>query len=206
MELTYRDLFEKKVQRHVNRVFKQFNTGGNRMPRWAQLKKAMKGELVKVLDKVRQDAFRLMIQAYGIKKGVEDKLPDDIDTRSPVSDERIDQMIDDLIRVSRKRWHEMGRKKDPKAIKAWWHKNFGRERAKAIAITEVTFGHQDGEDTALKYLRAAGAKIKGIWRALPTACKFCKKMDGKPERYWRRFYPAGPPSPHPACNCWIDHS
>ena len=206
MELTYRDRFEKKIQRHVNKVFKQFKTDGNRMPPWGQVKKALRGEMVKVLNQVRQDAFRSMLQVYGIKKKVEDKLPEDIDSKNPLSDERVDQMVDDLIDVSKRRWKKLGRKKDPAAVKAWWAQNFGRDRAKAIAITEVTFGHQDGEDTALKYLRAAGAKVKGIWRSLPTACDVCRKMNGKPEKYWRRFYPAGPPSPHPACNCWIEHS
>jgi len=74
-----------------------------------------------------------------------------------------------------------------------------------IAATEITRAITRGErDLSKKVNRSGAGTLVGYWftERDGKVCKECQSLDGKPERYWRHRYAAGPPI-HPVCRCWI---
>lgn len=187
------------MQTAVNRVFRDYaRSDSPRMPAWGDVKADLIREVLPVMYRVQLEAIRAMFARYG-----DGPAPPEA---KPLALERATAFANDLASVSIRRWKALGKKATAAEKADWYKQNFGRDRAKVIAITETTFAHQQGEEIALRYLRKKRKKkLVGIWRAEPGRCKFCAKMDGKPEKYWRRYYPKGPPSPHPHCQCHIEY-
>jgi hypothetical protein len=197
MELSNRDKLEVKMRRAVLKVFKQHSTGGSRMPPWGQFKADLVEAIEPVIERIQLDAIRNMFAKFGDGPAPPQAKPE--------AWERAAQLADDLVSVSIKRWKALGRKRSPEQVADWWALNFGKVRATNIGVTETTIAHQTGEDIAWRWLKRQGVKLEGTWIAEKDACKFCRRMHMKKARYWRRFYPAGPPSPHVNCRCHIHH-
>lgn len=192
MEVSNRAYVEKQVQSAVNRAFKAPRAAsGNRQPGWATLKRELIDEIQPHLEKIQLDAIRAMYARYG-----DGPAPPHV---KPNADKRANDLADDLIAVSKKRWAKMKKPRTPDDIKAWRRENFGNDRAKNIAITETTIANTAGEMIAWKALKKSGNDLEGYWVTEQNPCAFCAEMKGQPAAVWKRTYPAGPPSPHPGC-------
>lgn len=199
MELKNRPKQVASMKTAVRKVFKELaNNPSRKMPAWGGVKSDLVDAVLPVMQRVQTEAIRAMFSKFGDGPAPPEAKPQAL--------ERATQMAEDLASVSIRRWKLLGANPSPDKALAWYAQNFGPDRIKNIAITEVTMAHQIGEDIAWKWLKKAGVKLEGIWRCESNPCKHCLKMKNKKSKYWRRFYPAGPPSPHPACQCWIEHS
>ena len=81
---------------------------------------------------------------------------------------------------------------------------FGPERVAFAAENETTIARHAGSEAAID--ETVGLSDEDIWLAEPGACVICKPLNGKPRTYWERFFPDGPPSPHPGCRCNIEYA
>ncbi len=81
---------------------------------------------------------------------------------------------------------------------------FGRERAEAIAITEVTRANTEGERRAKAAIEEAlELEIPAFWQVLDgEACKVCLGLNGQNLETLPRQYRNGPPA-HPSCRCFV---
>lgn len=81
---------------------------------------------------------------------------------------------------------------------------FGRERAEAIAVTELTTTINQAEFEAVEMARAAGVVVAGYWYTQKDerVCPVCAPLHGAPESVWRRVFPRGGPA-HVRCRCGI---
>lgn len=81
----------------------------------------------------------------------------------------------------------------------------GDAKAKEVAITEATAATANGESIFRDDARENGKEVKVIWRVDPrsNACKICRRLNGRPEEYWVRLFPLGPPA-HPSCACDLE--
>lgn len=198
MELKNRPKQEAAMRAAVNKVFKEYaNSPGRKMPPWGQVKSEITSAVLPIMQRIQLEAIRAMFSKFGDGPSPPEAKPEALD--------RATQLAEDLASVSIGRWKKLGVNPGPDKAIAWYEQNFGKDRAKTIAISEVTMAHQTGEDIAWRWLKKAGVKLDGIWRCEANPCKHCKRMNGKRSKYWRRFFPAGPPSPHPSCQCWIEH-
>jgi hypothetical protein len=197
MELKNRPKQVASMKSAVARVFKDYSQPGTKMPAWGMVKSDLVSAVMPVMQKIQTEAIRAMFAKWGDGPAPAAAKPEAL--------ERAQQMAEDLAAVSIRRWKKLGTPPSPQQALEWYAQNFGKDRIKNIAITEVTLAHQTGEDIAWRWLKKAGVKLEGIWRCESNPCKHCKRMNGKKSKYWRRFFPAGPPSPHPSCQCWIEH-
>lgn len=202
MELTYREQFEKKLQKAINKVFKDAIPSDpaklRRMPGWKAIRKGIIEATEKTINQIQTDAIRGMYSAYG-----DGPAPADLKGNARA---RAEALADDLIAVNKRRWKASGPRRSQEDVDKWWAKWFGSERAQLIAQTETTIAHQAGEDAAWSRMEADGvATLEGYWRCERNACEFCLLVKDMPSKKWRKVYPAGPPSPHPSCQCWIEH-
>lgn len=78
---------------------------------------------------------------------------------------------------------------------------FGPVRAEAIAVTEVTRAHAQGQLTYQKQLAESGINMERIWQTNndELVCPLCGPLNGKPESEWEGT--AGPPR-HVRCRCF----
>ena len=196
MEVSNRAYVEKQVQSAVNRAFKAPRAAsGNRQPGWATLKRELIDEIQPHLEKIQLDAIRAMYARYGDGPAPPNVLPN--------ADKRANDLADDLIAVSKKRWAKMKKPRTPEDIKAWRMENFGNDRAKNIAITETTIANTAGEMIAWKALKKSGNDLEAYWVTESNPCPFCLEVSGTASSIWKRSYPAGPPSPHVNCRCHL---
>lgn len=79
---------------------------------------------------------------------------------------------------------------------------FGRNRAEAIAVTEVTRAHSAGMSQYQQRLAGQGVEMEKVWNTLADelVCPICGPLNGQPESEWRDRYPDGPPA-HVRCRC-----
>jgi hypothetical protein len=80
---------------------------------------------------------------------------------------------------------------------------YGAARAEMIAITEVTRAYSAATNQYLEMLRAAGVKMRRVWRTShdERVCPVCGPLNVEDEGAWRRDFPDGPPA-HVRCRCW----
>lgn len=86
---------------------------------------------------------------------------------------------------------------------------FGKKRAEAIAVNETTAAQHAGGEIGIE--ATVGISQDDIWRVHPGdsatgPCQTCLPLEGKPRSYWARFFPKGPPSPHPQCCCSVEYA
>lgn len=83
---------------------------------------------------------------------------------------------------------------------------YGRERAKSLAVTEITRARVAGERAVLDELESRGATITAIWRTEQDAkvCPICRPLDGEDQFRWELDFPDGPPA-HPRCRCTLEY-
>ena len=198
MELFGRDKLEARVRRAVGRVLRNYRTNGRRMPPWSKLRKEMIAAVEPELDRVQTDAIRQMFVRFG-----DGPAPASVKSNSR---KRATSFVDDLIRVSKDRWRKIGPRRSAADVADWWKQNFGRQRTELIGATEVAIAHTSWEEIAWRELERQGVRLEGVWKCGKNPCEeLCKPMCGKPDKVWRKRFPAGPPSPHPGCNCDIVH-
>lgn len=198
-DILNREKREIAYRRAVKRAYKPFRKSDkNRQPAWGRMKKQMLADIQPLYDKQVLDAARGMMAKHA-------KVPPPPGWRPP-PDTRVEDMIDDMIAVSKRKWKELKRPLKRKDVLEWRKRWLGNGRAERIAATEVTTAHQRGEDAAWKYLRdEQGVLLEGIWRTEINPCPLCQAMKDKPAAFWRQYYPLGPPQPHVSCRCYVDH-
>lgn len=86
---------------------------------------------------------------------------------------------------------------------------FGPARDARIANNELTRARVFGGEIVIG--GTVGISSADIWRNRPALsksgpCPICKPLDGTPRSYWARFFPNGPPDPHPGCVCEIEYA
>jgi hypothetical protein len=197
MDLKNRARLEVEMRRAVKRVFKEYSEPSSRMPAWSNFKADMVEAVLPIMRKIQLSAIRDMFVRHGDGPAPPEAKPEAL--------ERATALAEDLASVSIGRWKELPRRKTPEMIAEWYKLNFGKHRASVIAVTETAIAHQTGEEIAWRHLRKKGVKLESYWVAEPDACERCLKMQGKPRKYWKRFYPRGPGSVHPSCRCHIEH-
>lgn len=199
MDILNREKREIAYRRAVKRAFKPFRKSEkNRQPAWGRMKKQLLKDLQPLHDKQRLDAARGMFAKHGTA-------PVDPSWRPP-ADSRVEDMVDDMIAVSKQKWKELDRPLKREDVLKWRARWLGNKRSEMVAATEVTFAHQSGEDAAWAHMRdTQGVLLEGIWKTEANPCPFCTAMKNKPSAFWRQYYPQGPPQPHPACRCYIKH-
>jgi len=202
MDLYRRDKLETQMRRAVAKALKKSNSGKRTAPGWTTLERNIVDAVEPIMRKIQLAAIRAMYGRYSNGPSPSHVLPQ--------AGQRAKDLARDLIEVSRNRWIAIGPKRSDEDVAAWWKQNFGSERAKLIGITETTIAHQKGEDIAWAAMKKDksfkdGKGLVGIWITEQGPCSACLQMSGKHDKYWRRFYPAGPPSPHPGCRCHVEH-
>lgn len=103
-------------------------------------------------------------------------------------------------------WDQMKKRVDAGegSFTDWVKQNLTRQRAKDIGVTEVTDAISTGEEAARVVMRdALGMELVPIWNIDPRSnvCQICRPLNGKPESFWVRDFPTGPPA-HPRCACF----
>lgn len=80
---------------------------------------------------------------------------------------------------------------------------FGPGRASRIAVNETTRSQHFGSEHAIA--TTVGLSPDDIWKTSEDdrVCPICSPLDNQPRSYWGRFFPDGPPDPHPLCRCYI---
>lgn len=198
MELKNRPKQEAAMRSAVGKVFKEYaNSPGRKMPPWGQVKSEITSAVLPIMQRIQLEAIRAMFSKFGDGPAPPEAKPEAL--------ERATQLADDLASVSIRRWKLLGVNPSPDKAFGWYADNFGKDRIKTIAISEVATAHQTGEDIAWRWLKKAKVKLECIWRCEENPCKHCAKMKNKKSKYWRRFHPAGPGSVHPRCRCWGEH-
>jgi hypothetical protein len=78
---------------------------------------------------------------------------------------------------------------------------FGKVRAEAIAVTEITRAASAALDEYQAQLDDAGVMMEKVWRTNrdELVCPLCGPLNGKPETEWGDH---GPPPRHPRCRCF----
>lgn len=195
---------ELKLRRELRKVFKpRRQSESRRQPGWVSVQRDVFKAVDKVLGQAQVDAARNLAAQIG-----DLPLPPSFKVDSLQSAD----LSADLVRVSRQRWEHLPRVRgriEDEALAGFKEKNFGEGRISLIATTEITRAHTIGEIAAREWLREQGVEIVGIWHVEKNCsksgpCRACKDQDGKDDSVWSRFYPKGPPSPHPGCCCWIE--
>lgn len=79
---------------------------------------------------------------------------------------------------------------------------FGRARAEAIAVTEVTRAYSASVNEYQAELAAEGIQTERVWHTAndELVCPICGPKNGRPEKEWRDKFPDGPPA-HVNCRC-----
>ncbi len=188
---------EVELYRTINAFFKPYlQRESMRAPGWKKLEDDIAKSIRPMLHKVRQQAAEGVYKEFG--EG--EQVPKNLFSRAA---DRAGDLAADLVQVTKRRWTELkaqyaklGKPVSKTAIAEWKRKNFGRKRAKVIAVTELSFAHIEGE---LRAARRLG--LTGTWVTERRPCKRCAAMSGKPEKVWRKIYPKGPGTVHPACRC-----
>jgi hypothetical protein len=80
---------------------------------------------------------------------------------------------------------------------------FGPGRASRISVNETTRSQHFGSEHAIAM--TVGLSPDDIWKTSEDdrVCPICSPLDNQPRSYWWRFFPDGPPDPHPLCRCYI---
>ena len=81
----------------------------------------------------------------------------------------------------------------------------GDDQATTVAQTETTAATSHGEGIFRDDAKSSGKDVQVIWRIDPRSnvCPICRGLNGKPEEYWVRLFPLGPPA-HPRCACDLE--
>jgi len=81
---------------------------------------------------------------------------------------------------------------------------FGRQRAEAIAVTEVTRAFAEGERLVAQEAQAQGMRLEPVWHTNRDSlvCNVCAPNDGKRQS---EGWTVGWPPAHPRCRCWVTH-
>lgn len=82
---------------------------------------------------------------------------------------------------------------------------FGDKRAESVAVTETTAAQSAGGEVGVEM--TVGKSRDDRWFTVNDAkvCPICTPLHQQPRSYWARFFPQGPPGPHPGCRCWIEY-
>lgn len=133
--------------------------------------------LVKLLDEVREQ----QIEQEAAELTGESTSPEETITEETIQ-EQLDELLDSL---------------------------FGKKRAEAIAVNETTAAQHAGGEIGIE--ATVGISQDDVWRVHPGdsatgPCQTCLPLEGKPRSYWARFFPKGPPSPHPQCCCSVEYA
>lgn len=187
-ELPNRARLEVELYRTINRFFKPYlqRDHAMRAPTWNRLEENISNAIRPMLQKVRQEAAAALYAEHG--EG--EKPPANLFSGLP---DRASELAADLVDVTKRRWANLPNKNKTTVI-AWRRQNFGRRRAKLIAVSELTIAQTEGEIAAANRL-----DLTATWKTERKPCKKCAAMSGKPSKYWKLFYPKGPPSPHIGC-------
>jgi len=81
---------------------------------------------------------------------------------------------------------------------------FGPERVARAAENETVIARHRGSELAIE--ATVGLSPEDIWENGGPACPVCLKLNKKPRSYWGKYFPSGPPSPHPGCDCYIQYA
>ncbi len=82
----------------------------------------------------------------------------------------------------------------------------GGARAERLGITETTRAQHAGSETAVA--QTVGISPEDVWHTVEDGkvCPFCRPLNMTPRTNWGRFFPGGPPDPHPNCRCYIEYA
>jgi hypothetical protein len=188
--------------------YQKFKAGAS-LP-WAQ----MAGEIQRVVAPILAEVYR---EAY-LQMAEEGGLSVDLDTLTDETERAADQFAavlgQEVAAQSEKRITELNRdyaagEIDQTELLALAMLVFGTERAKGIAVSEVTRGISTAElAVAALYLEETGEKLIPFWinkpeESLSGPCPVCKPLHNRPESEWPPTLRNGPPA-HPRCVCVLD--
>lgn len=131
----------------------------------------------------------------------------------------------DFVRTTREkitrdsqRWRDMAARQDARSggeagasadieadVEQSLESSLGKKRAERIAVTETTMAQHAGGEQATGVLGTQSDQDRWITERDDLVCPICGPLDGTPRRVWGQRYPAGPPSPHPNCRCYIQY-
>lgn len=82
---------------------------------------------------------------------------------------------------------------------------FGKRRVERMVATETTRAQHAGSEIAIA--TTVGLSPDDIWHTEndQKVCPVCSPLNLTPRSFWSRFFPEGPPGPHPNCRCWIEY-
>lgn len=82
-------------------------------------------------------------------------------------------------------------------------KIFGPKRAARIAIDETTRAQHEGGAYAVSTTVGLSSNDTWFTRDDGHVCPICTPLHETKRSYWGRFFPGGPPDPHPGCRCFV---
>lgn len=80
---------------------------------------------------------------------------------------------------------------------------FGPDRSARAAVNETTRAQHEGGEYAIDTTVGRSPEDRWITRNDRKVCPVCTPLNNTPRSYWERFFPGGPPDPHPLCRCYI---
>lgn len=97
----------------------------------------------------------------------------------------------------------------PEAIPEATDRIFSPIRAAGYANDQTTWAQTQGGETAIA--ATVGISDEDLWLNHPNQsstgpCQTCAPLHLTPRSYWGRFFPGGPPDPHPHCVCTIQYA
>ncbi len=133
-----------------------------------------------------------------------------------VATEYVANVRDSLSRAS-DRWRETVRQQTAPGESGAWivpqteinetlDSAMGESRAERMVVTETTRAQHEGSETAVA--RTVGISPQDVWHTVEDGkvCPICRPLNRTPRSHWVRFFPDGPPDPHPRCRCYIEYA
>jgi hypothetical protein len=81
----------------------------------------------------------------------------------------------------------------------------GPDRVALLAENETTVAQHQGAETAVA--ETVGLSPDDVWvNTGSNICPTCEGLNGTVRSFWERFFPDGPPTPHPRCKCYVEYA
>ena len=125
-----------------------------------------------------------------------------------LAEARAEYVADKFIERARRAIAEarMARDATPESIQQAIDGAFSPSSAAHVGTNETTWAQTTGGEFAVTV--TVGTSQDDLWKNNPGdsasgPCPTCETLNMTPRSFWERFFPNGPPAPHPGCVCEI---